>query len=198
MARSLLIFASLLSSLGLCRSNFLHALTSWRRYLWCTIVIKAVLTSTEACDTVHAVLMTNTVVLLAVILPTIASFPFKWLLKYLPLDFTSFDSTFRLIILTVLALTCILVASLSSSEADAVHFPTLTFRASALLFRFVLELWMNLCQWNTLNNSLRSCLHRKRNLACCLEYLRDLLVNAETTLVYSKLHLTFSSRAGAF
>ena len=80
----------------------------------------------------HSILVANTVVLLAVILPAVASLPLEWLLQYPPLGFTGRDSWLSVVILTVLALADVLVASLGISEADAVHLLALALRASTL------------------------------------------------------------------
>lgn len=77
--------------------------------------------------------MTNAIVLLARILPAVASLPFEWFLEYFPLGFTSFDSGLGVIVLAVLALADTLVTSLSISKADAVHLLALTFGTSTLL-----------------------------------------------------------------
>ena len=105
-------------------------------HLRCTFVVETVLACAKARDAGKTVLVADAVVLLARILPTIASFPFKWLLKYFPLGFACLDSWLLIIILAVFALADVWIALLGASKADAVHLPALTFGASTLLSRF--------------------------------------------------------------
>ena len=115
--------------------NFLGSLGRLRS----TRIVEAVLTLTKARNAVHASLMTDAVVLLAIILPTVASLPFEWFLKHFLLSFTCFNCLLWIIILAVLALTDVLIAGLSVSKADAVHLLALSFRTSALLSWFSLS-----------------------------------------------------------
>ena len=102
-------------------------------------VVETVLACAKARHALKSRLVTNAVVLLARILPTIASLPFKWLLKHFHLGFTRLNSWLWIIILAVFALAGGLVALLTVSEADAVHLAALTFGTSTLLSRFSLD-----------------------------------------------------------
>ena len=114
--------------------------------------------------------MTNTVVLFARILPTVASLPFEWLVKYFSLSFSRFNSLLWIVILAVLALAAILFASYSRSEAYAIHLLTLPLGASALLS------WFSLDSVNSILSNFSWSASRRR-LIMSLENLSDLLIH---------------------
>ena len=118
--------------------------------------------------------MADAVVLFAVILPAIASFPLIGLLENLALGFTCLDGCLGLVILAVLALTHLGVACLGVLETDAVHLLARTLGAGALLLRF------------SLHNGRRSnfCrLFNHGNVLLGLEDLGNLLVHIEVVLL---------------
>ena len=77
--------------------------------------------------------MTDTIVLLARILPAVASFPLVRFLQHFPLGLPRLLSTLGFIVLAVLALADILITGLSTSEAHTVHLLALALGASTLL-----------------------------------------------------------------
>ena len=117
--------------------------------------------------------MANTIVLLAVILPAIASLSFIRLLKDFPLGLTKLDCLLSIVIRAVLALADLGIALKSISEADAIHLLALTLRAGALLLFHFNDGWLrNFCRCNFGRNVLRR-----------LEDLGHLLVHVEIVLV---------------
>ena len=163
------LFDCLIPDFALMTTSFLGIFRDLRQF-WSTMVVETIFTCAKASHAVKTRLVTNTVVLLAWILPTVAPLSFEWFFKHFPLSFTCRDSLLRIIILTVLTLTDVLVTCLGASEAYTVHLLALALGTSALLSRFSLDTF----------KTILSCFRRRasrRRLIMGLENLSHLLIH---------------------